>query len=78
MTNCSNLVYKKEKKCMVCDSGYYFSDNKCNECKAGEGCAVCDYRAPTICLMCANGYHQTAFKGKCTKSPLPAFDPIIS
>lgn len=76
MGNCTNLVYKKDKKCRVCKEGFYFKDGVCNVCTAGEGCAICDYRTPTICLMCKDGYHQMTLKGNCTKSPVIAFDPI--
>lgn len=73
MTNCQNLVYQKEKKCMVCAPGFYFVNENCETCNAGAGCAVCDYRQPTVCLICEDGYHQTTFKGACTKTQLIDF-----
>ena len=32
-------------------------NDKCISCNAGEGCAICDYRNPDICLMCNDGYY---------------------
>lgn len=74
MNNCNNLVYSKQKQCIVCTPGYYFKNGVCHPCDAGEGCAVCDYRNIKVCLFCLNGYHQKTFQGTCTKSAFIDFD----
>lgn len=58
---------------MVCADGFYFDTGVCKACQAGAGCSVCDYRKPTECLMCSDGYHQTQPKKACTKSKLVEF-----
>lgn len=76
MSNCNNLVFLTQKTCLVCEPGRVFKNGVCVACEAGEGCAVCDWRKTNECLICADGYHQKAFKGSCTKSTLIPFDEV--
>lgn len=56
MANCTFLRYETNKKCNICAPGFYFNTTKCVPCNAGEGCAVCDYRTPSLCLTCKDGF----------------------
>lgn len=61
---------------MVCSKGYFFVNGKCEKCSTEEGCAVCDYLKPTVCLLCSDGYYQNAHKGACIKTPVIQFDQL--
>lgn len=75
-TNCLYLKYDNTKNCHICQDGYYFNNGVCTVCTAGDGCASCDYRTPSVCLMCKSGYHQTDVNSTCVKSPIPEFPKL--
>lgn len=59
--------YTPVRICNYCKFGYYMdpTTNTCTACQStlAGACAVCDYRNPSVCLICSSGYfmnNQTA------------------
>lgn len=51
--------FSPTRACDFCQFGYYYNSatKSCSACQTpAKTCAVCDYRNPTICLICSAGY----------------------
>lgn len=52
-------AYKRDNTCLQCNQGFYFSTSfdQCIACEFGANeCAYCDFKDPTVCIMCKPGY----------------------
>jgi hypothetical protein len=59
--NCNENVVKSDLYCSVCLPGKIWSGSECVVCNKTieQGCFVCDYKDPNVCLICAAGYYMT-------------------
>jgi hypothetical protein len=62
--NCADLTGITE--CSFCQLGYYLEAGSCKQCQTDSSCAVCNYKLPSQCLVCADGYYMQA-NNNCAK-----------
>ncbi len=63
--NCDSFRSQSDGNCEICKPGQILRGSRCINCKAGVGCAVCDYADDSKCLLCTSSYSQETPGGIC-------------